>query len=272
MRLRTGWGELVALDEGSGAGTPVLLLHSLAQCGELWRPLIDHLAPHARVLAPDARGHGRSRWDGTPFSVADMAEDAALLIEEVGAGPVSVAGMSMGGCVAIALAARHPELVERLALIDTTACYGPDRQERWAQRARTALDKPRRQQTEFQLDRWYSPEFRRRHPGEVRRSVELFVATASEAHAQACHALGDFDGTASLSSITARTLVLVGEHDYATPPEMARTLAGGIAGARLEVLANARHLGLFEAPEAIPLVADHLLGKEGQAPPWPSRY
>ncbi|SMC47191.1 alpha/beta fold hydrolase [Kibdelosporangium aridum] len=245
------------IDEGSGQ--PIVLLHSLAQSGELWRPLIDLLTPHARVLAPDARGHGKSTWDGSPFSIQDLADDVARAVEKIG--PVSVLGMSMGGCVAIALAISHPELVQRLVLADTTASYGPDRKQQWEKRAQAAVGKPRRQQVEFQVDRWFSAGFD--NPAEVERVVELFVQTDSAAHAQACRALGDFDATDELGAISCPTLVVVGEDDQATPPAMAQALADGITGARLVTLAGARHFSLFEKPEALPMAADYLLGKEG---------
>lgn len=258
MKLDTEWGELSTVDEG--AGRPVLLLHPLAQCGELWRPVIDELAPRARVLAPDARGHGASTWNGSAFSIDELAEDVAGLIKEVGGGPVAMAGMSMGGCVAIALAATHPELVSRLVLADTTACYGPNRVERWEQRATDAVTKPRREQLAFQLDRWFSAEFQRSDPAEVTRAAELFVATDSSAHAQACRALGGFDGRPVLSSISCPTLVLVGAHDYATPPDLARTLADGIGHAAMRVLPGTRHFSVFESPTARQLLTEHLLG------------
>lgn len=238
----------------------VVLLHSLAMSGGLWAPLTERLAPHANVVALDARGHGKSTWDGSPFTVEDLAADTAALIESLDEGPVAVAGMSMGGCVAIALAGSRPELVERLLLADTTADYGPDKETAWAQRADNATGKPRERQLSFQVDRWFSPEFARRDPAEVARVSELFLATDSRAHAQACRALGAFDGSALLGGITADTLVVVGEHDYATPPDMARALARGIPGARLEVFAAARHFSLFEAPGALDLAAAHLLG------------
>src|SRR5262249_46323706 len=84
-----------------GAGT-VLPLHSLAMSGGLWQPLVDRLAEPA--IAMDARGHGESTWDGSTFTVEDLAADVAALIEARADGPVAVGGMSMGGCVAVALA------------------------------------------------------------------------------------------------------------------------------------------------------------------------
>jgi 3-oxoadipate enol-lactonase len=76
----------------------------------------------------------------------------------------------------------------------------------------------------------------------------------------ACLALGAFDGLDLLPKITAPTLVVVGEHDYATTPAMARTLAKGIPNAALHVFRKARHFSMFEAPGGLDLVADFLLG------------
>lgn len=239
----------------------VLLLHPLAMSGELWRPLIDRLEPHATVLTMDARGHGRSTWDGSPFTVEDLAADAARLIEDHGDGPVALAGMSMGGCMSVALAGSRPELVSRLVLADTTSDYGPEKAKNWGERAEFVLATPREQQLDFQLTRWFSPEFLEREPAEGKRLADLFVATDSQAHAQACRALGAFEGTHLLGSITAETLVLVGEHDYATPPAMAQVLADGIPGARLRILPDARHFSPLEAPGALDEMATHLLGR-----------
>src|SRR5690606_384413 len=88
MRLDMPWGTLSAVDEGRGP--VVVLLHSLAMSGEMWRPLIDRMRDDFRVIAPDARGHGQSTWDGEPFTVVDLAEDIAALITSLDVAPVSV--------------------------------------------------------------------------------------------------------------------------------------------------------------------------------------
>lgn len=255
MRVELPWGTLTAIDEGSGP--LVVLLHPLAQAGEFWRPLIEELSPRFRVLAPDARGHGRSTWDGTPFTVEDLASDAAQLIEHAG-GPAAVVGMSMGGCAAIALAVRRPELVSAVVLADTTADYGPDKESAWETRAQNAVDKPREQQLAFQHDRWFSPSFLESDPDEVTRVSEIFLATDSEAHAAASRALGAYDDLEQLDQIKAPTLVLVGEEDYATPPAMARELHAGIAGSDLQVLPGTRHLSLLQNRTIWPRVTEQL--------------
>ena len=261
MRLHTGWGTLSAIDEGSGP--LVVLLHPLAQAGEFWRPLIDELAAHFHVLAPDARGHGRSTWDGAAFSVEDLAGDVAELIEHA-SGPASVVGMSMGGCAALALAVRRPKLVSRLVLADTTADYGPDKASAWKSRAENATSKPREQQLGFQHDRWFSPAFLESDPEEVARVSDIFLATDSSAHAAASLALGAYDDSGRLGQVQAPTLVLVGEEDYATPPAMAEKLHAGIPGAELQVLPATRHLSLLQNRTTWPRIIEHLRSATGE--------
>ncbi|MET9819484.1 alpha/beta fold hydrolase [Streptomyces sp. NPDC006355] len=256
MTLDRPWGSLNYLDEGSGP--LVVLLHPLAQAGEVWRRLIDELVPDFRVVAPDARGHGASQWDGAEFSVPDLADDVAALIDHLGAGPARLAALSMGGCTAVALAVRRPELVHSLVLADTTADYGPGKAGAWGERAAKAVTVPREKQLAFQVDRWFSPRFLEQDPAEVERVSRIFTETDSEAHAAACRALGAYDDSARLGEITASTLVLVGEDDYATPPDMAEALHAGIAGSRLQVLPEVRHLSLVESPPARALAREHL--------------
>ncbi|AKE01164.1 alpha/beta hydrolase (plasmid) [Rhodococcus erythropolis] len=249
------WGKYHYLDEGTGP--LVVLLHPLAASGEIWRTLTDQLAPNFRVVAPDARGHGRSVWNGDRFTVSELAEDVAALIDHLGVGPAHVAALSMGGCTAIALAVRHPDQVSRLVLADTTADYGPEKESVWADRADKAVSVPRPQQLTFQVDRWFSPDFVGREPAEVDHVSKIFVATDSRAHAAACRALGSYSDANRLAEISAPTLILVGEDDYATPPAMAHNLREGIGESELHVLAQVRHMSLIESEKARELLRGH---------------
>jgi 3-oxoadipate enol-lactonase len=245
----------------AGDRTPgVLALHPLALSGAIWDGAGDGAAARLSLMGLDARGHGDSSWDGKPFTVQDMADDAAAVIEATAPGPVGVIGLSMGGSTALVLAARRPDLVSRLVIADGSACYGPDRVERWAERARSAEFKPREQQLDFQRDRWFGPAFRQAHPETVSRVCDIFLRTGGAAHAAACRALGDLDVTGELGKITAPALVVVGADDYATPPAMARTIAAGIGGAELMVLEGARHMSLIEQPSAWDRIEAHLGG------------
>jgi 3-oxoadipate enol-lactonase len=227
----------------------IVCLHPLASAGAFWDPIASYLAQGATVLAPDARGHGASDWDWSGFTVEDMADNTAAVITSVTDGPVGVIGMSMGGCVAMALALQHPNLVDSLVLADTTSCYGPDRVEKWERRAHNARTKSRTEQIEFQVDRWFSDRFRTTAPDEVRRVVDIFLATNPAAHAAACGALGAFDCSRQLHEINVPTMVIVGELDEAAPPAMADTLHTRIPDSTLHVIPGVKHLSLIEQPE-----------------------
>lgn len=265
MMISTARGNVGVLLHGDGPA--VVLLHPLALSAEVWRPLVE-TSPGLRFIGVDAPGHGATRWDGQPFTVEDMAEDAAGVLESLGVRQAGLVGLSMGGSTAVVLAARRPDLISSLILVDTTACYGDDRVDVWEQRANRASTVAREDQIPFQLDRWFSPGTLKRDPGTVQRVSEIFLGTDTRAHAAACRALGGFDGRALLEAIQAPTLVVVGSDDYATPPSMARELHAGIAGSRLHVLDGTRHLGVFDEPQAWCVVTDHLaatIGRNGAA-------
>ncbi len=249
-----GAGEEVAIvhEYGGADGLAVLALHPLAMSGRLFERAGDWVEPAGlTLLAPDLPATGP---DTAALRVEDLAATAATVLRRRGLGPVPVLGMSMGGCVALQLALDHPELVSRLVLADTTSDYGPERVANWEQRAQTAERTPRADLVEFQLDRWFSNDFRELDERECARMVEIFTATTAEVHAACCRALGAFDVTARLGEIQVPTLVLVGAEDYATPAAMAEALHTGIPGAELTVLPGVRHFSLVQSPTAWELI------------------
>ncbi|HZE30913.1 MAG TPA: alpha/beta fold hydrolase [Actinoallomurus sp.] len=244
-----------------GTGDPVVLLHPLALSGELWRPLATALSDAFDVLSLDLRGHGASGWDGEPFSIEDMALDVAEVLDALELPSVGMLGMSMGGSVAVTFAGLFPERVGSLVLADTTAWYGDNAVTAWTERARRAAEVPRAEQLPFQVDRWFSPAFRDRNPEEVDRVTKIFLRTDSGAHAAASTAMGRLDSRRLLPAVRASTLVIVGQDDYATPPDMAGELAGGIPGATLVSLPGLRHMALIERPELADVVRRAFTGE-----------
>ena len=243
---------------GPAPGRPVLVLvHSLAMDHRFWDSVAQALAGRCAVVAVDARGHGGSGRAPGPVTAARMAQDLREVVDHLGLPPVVVGGASMGGCIALQFAADHPTRTLGLALLDTTAWYGPTAAADWELRASKARDEGLASLVAFQQTRWFSDAFRQARPDVVQACIDCFLANDLESYMAACRMLGAFDGRSLLARISVPTLVLVGEEDYAAPVAMARALHDGIAGSTLEVVPATRHLTPLEVPD---LVADRLAG------------
>jgi 3-oxoadipate enol-lactonase len=233
----------------------LVLIHSLALDMSLWDGLAAALAGRFEILAYDCRGHGRSERRPGPYSTRQFATDLAALLDHCGWESALVAGCSMGGCVAQAFAAAYPDRAKGLALIDTTAWYGPEAPTQWRERGAKAATDGFASMVPFQTTRWFSDGFRQRRPETVAALARVFQANDVACYEAACAMLGDADARRDLASFRLPVAVIVGEEDYATPIAMAEALYTGIEGATFNVIRGGRHLTPAECPEEI---AKHL--------------
>jgi lipase len=120
---------------GPQDGPPVLVVHGVTNTGARYRRLAEEQLAEYRVVAPDLRGHGRSTWD-PPWSLDRHVDDLAETAEATGLRRAAVVGHSFGGLLAMALAARRPGLVDRLALIDPAVALEPAHAAEQAEAAR----------------------------------------------------------------------------------------------------------------------------------------
>jgi 3-oxoadipate enol-lactonase len=249
--MRDGAQIAYTLRRSATARAPrVVLIHTLAMDRTLWAPVMD-LLPEMDVLTYDVRGHGESSKSAGPYTAAQFADDLADLLAGVGWERAVVVGGSMGGSIAIAFAVAHPDMVEALGLIDTTAWYGADAPTAWADRAAKAASDGFGSMIGFQVTRWYSDAFREANPAIVTQTSDIFLRSDLAAYTALCGMLGTFDERTGLPGIAVPTEVLVGEEDYATPVAMSRDLAATIPGANLTIVPNVRHLTIVEIPEQI---------------------
>ena len=248
-RTRDGTRIFYSLSGQTGSSPRVALLHSLAMDHTFWAPIVERLQGEAAVLTLDCRGHGKSDKPAGPYTVELFADDLADVFAELGWEDAVVAGASMGGCVSLAFALRHPEQVTGLGLFDTTACYGAPAP--WEERAQKALVEGLASLTDFQQTRWFSDKFRADNPGVVKSALDVFLANELPAYAETCRMLGACDLRASLPSIKVPARIIVGSEDYATPIPMANTMHEGIAGSTMEIIEGARHLSPLEIPDKI---------------------
>lgn len=109
-------GRFRALSWGNPAGEPVLFLHGLTAVAEVWGPTVSHLGPERHYVAIDQRGHGDSPRGGT-YAIGEFVADTVEAIRSIGV-PLHLVGHSMGARVAIVTAARYPELLRSVAIVD----------------------------------------------------------------------------------------------------------------------------------------------------------
>jgi len=165
----------------------------------------------------------------------------------------------MGGCVAQAFAAAYPARVGSLALIDTTAWYGPTAVQDWNGRSAKAAASGLASMVDFQFSRWFSDGFRETHPDRTQELAQIFVRNDIGCYQAACEMLGQADVRPALGSLRMPVAVIVGEEDYATPVRMARDLHEAITGSTLTVIAGGRHLTPVQCAAEIAAILRPLL-------------
>lgn len=233
-----------------GQGPLVVLSHALALDRHMWDAVTALLAPRCTVVRYDHRGHGQGPSPEAPYSIDDLADDAAAVIRSVSSRPVVFAGLSLGGMVGQALAARHPSLLRGLALINTAPHYA-DRT-LWDTRVQAVRTTGMPAVADASLDRWLTPAFRQSPAGHAvaARLRQTLLDTDSLGYVRACEAIAAMDLRAGNRRIAMPTLVVAGRHDLATPLAQSQAIAADIVGARL-VEVEAAHISAAECPDEL---------------------
>jgi 3-oxoadipate enol-lactonase / 4-carboxymuconolactone decarboxylase len=226
---------------------PALVLsNSLGTDLHLWDWQMPALADHFRVIRYDQRGHGQTPFDGHAVTIDDLAADVIALLDHLGVVRASMAGLSLGGMTAMALARLVPDRVDRLVLCCTSARLGPP--EMWHERAALVRDGGMAAVVDAVLARWFTPAFAARDQRAIARVRDMLLGTDPVGYAACCEAIAGMDQLDALASVVAPTLVIAGDKDPATPPEHGAAIAGAIRGARLVTIPGVAHLANVEAP------------------------
>jgi 3-oxoadipate enol-lactonase len=228
-----------------GGGPWLTFVHQLGGDLSIWDQLAGYFRDDFTVLRYDVRGHGQTAVSPQPFSVSDLSDDLAALLDALGAPTTHLVGMSMGGMIAQQFALDHPSRVDTLTIADSTPGTGPEARSTWDQRAHAARSDGMAALTSSTLSRWLTPDFQAAHPEAVEPIREVLAQTLPEGYAMACEALREFDVRSKLGNIRCPTLTVAGRHDSGTPPATTQAIADAIKGAQFELL-DAAHLAPIE--------------------------
>ncbi|MBZ4419877.1 alpha/beta fold hydrolase [Myxococcus sp. RHSTA-1-4] len=249
-------GAQLYYEDSGGSGEPVVFSHGLLWDSHLFSRQVEALKGRYRCIRYDHRGQGRSEApeDGRPIDLRTVYEDAVAFIQALKLAPCHFVGLSMGGFVGLRVAARHPELLRSLVLLDTSASAElPGNLTRYRLLAAvthwlglwpvvdrimriyfgpTFMNDPARRAEREALRRQLAS-----NPRAVWRAMDGVINRRS------------VEG--ELHRILTPTLILVGEEDAVTLPEMADRLHERIAGSRLVRLPHGGHMSNLEQPEAV---------------------
>jgi pimeloyl-ACP methyl ester carboxylesterase len=238
----------------SGAGTPLVLLHAFPLDGRMWASQVEALAGTYQVIVPDLRGFGAARDQAVEEAGMDLlADDLLRLLDDRGLDRVVLGGLSLGGYVALAFLRRHADRVSGLVLLDTKASADGDqaRADR-LKMAERVLAEGNDFVPEVMLPKLLGETSREHRPEVVEKVTALIREQTPEAIAGAQRGMAARAATTDvLATIKVPTLVVTGEEDVVTGPEIGRDLAAGIPGARFLLVEEAGHLVNLEQPEIV---------------------
>ncbi len=240
--------------EMHGTGTPVLLIMGLGSNAHGWYRTIPWLSRRHQAIAFDNRGTGRSDVPEGAYTIAQMAADAAAVLDATGHVRAHVVGASLGGMIAQRVALAYPERVRALVLVCTTP--GGRNAARASDEVTAGLvqggDDPA---TVYRRNAWflYGEDTRTRHPERIEEDLEAraSIPTTPRGYLGQLQAAMGHDTWEELPSVAIPTLVVHGEADVLIPTENGRRLAARIPGAELVLVPGAGHMLQSDAGDVV---------------------
>jgi len=245
--------RLRVLRQGPVDGPPVVFVNGLGTDLRLWDGVVARLPQGLHLVRYDMRGHGGSDLPPPPYTMGALVRDAERLITALSLRDCVIVGLSIGGMVAQGLAAKRLDLVRAVVLSNTAPKIGT--RQIWEDRIATLRAGGLAAMTPAIMERWFSAAFR---DGPDAAFWEAMVtATPPDGYAGCAAAIAGTDFYTTTAALRLPALVIAGDRDGSTPPDMVRDLASLIPGAQYALMHGVGHLPCAEDPAAY---ADLLTG------------
>lgn len=245
---KTHYGPTACYERGRGE--PVLLIHGVGICGEIWTPQLDALAETHRIIVPDLLGHGESDLPPPAAGLADYIRQIAELMNALDLPAANIVGHSMGALIALGLAIAHPQRVLRVAALNAVYKRTAQQREAVVRRAQSLGPEGPLADIEVTLERWLGPPAARDPAAAA--LIEACLARTDPrgyARAYAIFAMSDEAHAGRLEAIRAPALYFTGALDHNSSPEMSAQMARETPQGCAVVLPEARHMMAVTHPE-----------------------
>jgi 3-oxoadipate enol-lactonase len=250
MRMVTANGlNLVVREDGTHGGPAIVFANSLGTDHRVFDALLPFLPKTLHIVRYDKRGHGLSDAPPPPYRMEDHVADLAAILDALKVKKAAMVGLSIGGAIGLGLAARRPDLVSALVLMDSAHKIGTA--EMWNGRIDAIRKGGIAAIADAIMERWFSPTFRSERKADLALYRNMLTRTTLDGYVGSCMALRDVDYEGEAKALRIPVLAMAGSVDLATPPDLVRGTAGIIRDSRFVMIEGCGHLPCVEEPETV---------------------
>jgi pimeloyl-ACP methyl ester carboxylesterase len=242
-----------------GTGPNLVLIHGMGLNRYMWQWMLPALTARFCVISYDLLGHGDSEAAPENCSLNDLVDQLDWLLSDMNIERAAVAGFSLGGTLAQAFAAVHPEKTTVVAVLNSSYRRDSGQRSAMQERLRLSVDTGPAATVDAAIERWFTASFRTAHPEVTDLVRKWMLANNPKDYAALYRVLTEGDDAAlrdgriladAIADIRCPALVLTGAEDANNTPAMAAAMAGAIPDGRSAVIPVLRHMGLVEDPAA----------------------
>lgn len=236
-----------------GSSQNLVLIHGVGLDRHMWKPLVSQLANHINVISYDFLGHGESELPSEEAALSEYVSQFIEVINQLSLESVHVLGFSMGALIAQAIAATHPERIEKLILLNTVFKRDTEQRQQILARLGTLKESGLEASYDAALKRWFQDEPNNPHIPWIH---ERMLSNNFEGYFRSYRRFALADSEIDVDAIQAPTLVMTGELDGNSTPAMSQELAAKLKSARAIIIPKQRHMLPMTKSNA---VAQHVL-------------
>ena len=257
-------GDEVSLhvrDDGPKEAQVLMFSNSLGTDMRVWDLMLAHLTGNYRIVRYDKRGHGLSDCPDAPYSIEQLVNDAEVIADTLQLTNIIFVGLSIGGLIGQGFAAKRPDLLSALVLMDTAAKIGTEAM--WNERIAVLRKGGMDAMTDAILDRWFIDPLRQ-NKKDLAPWSNMVTRTPLEGYVGCCQAIAAADFRESTAMLQLPVMGIVGEKDAATPPLVVEETTK-LCGGQFHLVAGAGHLPCVEQPLATAQLVQEFAQRMAQA-------
>ena len=227
-----------------GEGLPVVLIHGVGLDHTMWDLVVARLSTELRVLRYDIVGHGQTPASAERLTFADLRGQLADVLGSHGVNRIAVVGFSLGALIAQDFTLAHPERVSKLVILNSAGKRNSQQQAGIMSRLEAVIEHGVCSNVEASINRWFTDEYCRAHPEQIDRVAQR-IKDNNPAGFLAAYRLFAESGdtfTPRLSEIRVPALVITGECDIGSTPDMSMAIASRIQGSELKIYPRVKHM------------------------------